>query len=87
MDNQQLLECLAEIMRITRSFREAVQQITELKVEVAALYQIIETNGMATAEQLHVVREEARAKLNEVEASTAVHSLGPTTEFESEWKM
>jgi len=85
MDNQQLLECLQEIMRITRSFREAIQQITELKVEVAALYQIIEANGIATAEQLAEVREESRGTLHNIECSAAVHSL--SIEPDGEWKM
>ena len=87
MNKEQLEVYLLEIVRITRLFREAIRQITELKVEITALCEIIENNGVATSEQLYAARAEARARLQEVEAFTVIHGAMPALEAEGEWKM
>jgi hypothetical protein len=88
MADEQTVAIFSEMLRITRGFAEAVRQIAEMKAEIVALQWILESKGVAYAEEMDAARDEALRKLAD-QPGAPLSLETPQTPFDAngKWKM
>jgi hypothetical protein len=88
MTDEQTVAIFSEMLRITRGFAEAVRQIAEMKAEIVALQWILESKGVAYAEEMDAARDETLRKLaDQPGAPLSLEMPQPPFDANGKWKM